>query len=164
MYITGCVLGFETFFEQSTARLRLLSVGDIGEAQMMVREVLQTIGSDEVRYFADKMESFSSHEGGDHLRTGQGDRGSVTASQDDDRAPVDEAKPKPVKRLQPESSRLKGPRRYLTINQALPSSEARDTVAKKSQLLLQSLGSPAVHEEDYSQAAGGSPSCESRAL
>ena len=128
---------------------------------MMVREVLQTIGSDEVRYFADKMESFSSHESGDHLRTGQGDRGSVTASQDDDRAPVDEAKPKPVKRLQPESRRLKGPRRYLTINQALPSSEARDTVAKKSQLLLQSLGSPAVHEEDYSQAAGGSPSCES---
>ena len=130
---------------------------------MMVREVLQTIGSDEVRYFADKMESFSSHASGDHLKI-QGDRGSVTASQDDDRAPEDEAKPKPVKRLQPESSRPKGPRGYLTINQAFPSPEARDTVAKKSQLLLESLGSPTVHEEDYSQAAGGSPSCESRAL
>ena len=130
---------------------------------MMVREVLQTIGSDEVRFFADKIESFSSRESGDHLRTGTGDCGSVISSQDDDRAPVDEAKPKPVKRLQPESSKLKGPQRYLTINQALPSSEDRDTVANKSQLMLKSLGSPAVHEEDYSQAAGGSP-CKSRAV
>ena len=71
----------------------------------MVREVLQTMGSDDVRFFADKIESFSSRENGNHLRTGQGDRGSVIAIQDDDRAPVDEAKPKPVKRLQhPESS------------------------------------------------------------
>ena len=54
-----------------------------------------------------------------------------------------------------DASPFKGPRRYLTINQACPSPEARDAVAKKSRLMLKSLGRPAVELRNQLQEGQG---------